>query len=260
LEEKLKMKVYKLLLVFLMVFSLSAISEPTYAQDDDDMYMEDMDEEEWQRQMDECDARRNDLLNQLNSLNTEIDGLRRTLADKDVELQRAEDDLYAAVGATRAQVADFRSRFEQVERRINNCAGPEDAMDIESTLFAEIAASRIRCLPEFWDRFQAMQTKLADCKGRTVTGRCEKEYTVVRGDCLSRIAGSSEIYGNSRLWPKIWEANKDGVISAPPGVPTTIPNPNLIYPGQVLCIPALTEAERQMRTTTTVPRTRARTK
>jgi hypothetical protein len=255
------MKIIKLLLVFMMFFSFAVISESAFAQDDD-MYFEELDEDEWQRQMDECNARRNDLLNQLNSLNTEIDGLRRTLADRDVDLQRAEDDLYAAVGTTRAAVADYRSRFEEAERRINNCRGPEDAADIRATLFAEVSASRIRCLPEFWDRFQAMERKLADCEGRVVTGRCEKEYTVVRGDCLWRIAGRSDIYGNPRLWPKIWEANREAVISAPPRVPNRITNPNLIYPGQVLCIPALTEAERQMRigTTTTVPRTRARTK
>jgi nucleoid-associated protein YgaU len=254
------MKSYKLV-VFIFVVSL-AFCFNVNAQDDccDDDFVG-MDEAEWERQMADCDAARRDLLAQLESLNSEIDQLRRTLADRDTELQRAEDDLYAAVGSTRQGVADFRSKFEEAERRINNCRGPEDAADIRATLFSEIAASRIRCLPEFWDRFLAMQRKLEECEGRVVTTRCEKEYTVVRGDCLWRIAGRSDIYGNPRLWPKIWEANRDGVISAPPGVPNRITNPNLIYPGQVLCIPALTEAERQMRVRTTIERTRrARTK
>jgi hypothetical protein len=237
------MKFHKLF-IFMMIFSLAVIanSSQVVAQDDD-MYMEELDEEEWQRQMDECDARRNDLISQLNSLNTEVDGLLRTLADKDVELQSSEDALYSAVGTTRSAVADYRSRFEETERRINNCKGPEDAADIEATMFAEVSASRIRCLPEFWDRFQAMQRKLEECKGRTVS--TAGTYTVVRGDCLWKIAGMPQHYGNPRLWPAIWEANRDGVIDAPPRIPKTIPNPNLIYPGQVLRIPTLTDAQKE---------------
>ncbi|MDQ3193407.1 MAG: hypothetical protein M3P82_00265, partial [Bacteroidota bacterium] len=34
------------------------------------------------------------------------------------------------------------------------------------------------------------------------------------------------------------------VVSAPPRVAKTIPNPNLIYPGQVLKIPTLTDAQK----------------
>jgi nucleoid-associated protein YgaU len=52
----------------------------------------------------------------------------------------------------------------------------------------------------------------------------EQIYTVVSGDNLSKIA--KKFYGDSKLWRKIFEANKD-----------TIENPDLIYPGQELKIP-----------------------
>lgn len=51
-------------------------------------------------------------------------------------------------------------------------------------------------------------------------------YTVVRGDCLWNIA--KRFYGNGSKYTLIYNANKS-VIGA---------NPNLIYPGQVLTIPA----------------------
>ena len=51
-------------------------------------------------------------------------------------------------------------------------------------------------------------------------------YTVVRGDCLWNIA--KRFYGNGSKYTVIYNANK-GVIGG---------NPNLIYPGQVLTIPA----------------------
>ncbi len=51
-------------------------------------------------------------------------------------------------------------------------------------------------------------------------------YTVKRGDCLWTIA--KKFYGNGSKYTKIYNANK-----------SKIKNPDLIYPGQVLTIPAL---------------------
>lgn len=45
-------------------------------------------------------------------------------------------------------------------------------------------------------------------------------------DCLWRIAGYPEIYGDPWMWKKLYEANRD-----------LIKDPNLIYPGQKLFIP-----------------------
>ena len=53
----------------------------------------------------------------------------------------------------------------------------------------------------------------------------EGTYTVVRGDCLSKIAKAQ--YGDSSKWIVIYEANK-GIIQ----------NPNQIWPGRILVIPA----------------------
>lgn len=52
-----------------------------------------------------------------------------------------------------------------------------------------------------------------------------QSYTVKKGDCLWAIA--KKFYGNGALYTKIYNANK-----------SKIRNPNLIYPGQVLTIPA----------------------
>jgi nucleoid-associated protein YgaU len=58
----------------------------------------------------------------------------------------------------------------------------------------------------------------------TATG---KTYTVVAGDSLSKIAKRE--YGDANAWNRIYEANRD-----------IIKNPDLIYPGQTLQIPAKT--------------------
>ncbi len=52
------------------------------------------------------------------------------------------------------------------------------------------------------------------------------EYWVERGDFLYKIAGKSDVYGNSFRWQKLYEANKQ-----------VISDPNLIYPNMVLTVP-----------------------
>ncbi len=52
-------------------------------------------------------------------------------------------------------------------------------------------------------------------------------YTVKKGDFLIKIAGKKDIYGKGEAWKNIYQANRD-----------KIKNPNLIYPGQKLQIPA----------------------
>lgn len=51
-------------------------------------------------------------------------------------------------------------------------------------------------------------------------------YVVQKNDTLEKIAKRPEIYGDSRKWKKIFDANKE-----------QIKNPSKIYPGQTLIIP-----------------------
>ena len=76
-----------------------------------------------------------------------------------------------------------------------------------------------------------IQTKKARIASQSASARTDntvqpKTHTVAGGDCLYNIA--KRYYGNGALYTKIYNANQS-VIGG---------NPNLIYPGQVLTIPA----------------------
>lgn len=231
------------MLAFGLVFSTKAT---LFAQDDDDdddeTEMEEMDEEEWQRQMDELNAQKTSLMAQLEGLNKEIDGLKQTSAQRDKDLEKCEADMYALVGTTKSGVADFRKKFDETEKKINGKVGtPADA---RKAYFDEITNDKARCLPEFADRYAAMKKKLLDWEGapKDMSGT----YTVVKGDCLWKI--SKMKYGSPYFWPAIWDANKNGVVNADQlrhRSHKKVTNPNLIYPGQVLRIPALTDAQKK---------------
>lgn len=54
----------------------------------------------------------------------------------------------------------------------------------------------------------------------------EQTYTIEKGDTLSKIA--KDHYGKASAWHQIFEANRD-----------TIEDPDRIFPGQVIKLPAL---------------------
>jgi nucleoid-associated protein YgaU len=90
--------------------------------------------------------------------------------------------------------------------------------------------NKISALPEFYDQVHNQMQQEMDA---WVEAPTSAEYTVVRGDCLWRIAKKQEFYGNGFAWPNIYKANRD-----------KIKNPDLIYPKQQLTIPQLTEEEK----------------
>jgi LysM repeat protein/uncharacterized small protein (DUF1192 family) len=241
------MKLHKLFLLFFLAFGLSLNNANLFAQDDDDddddddQQMEEMDEEEWQRQMDELNAEKTNLQSRLTALNSEIDGLKTSLAEKQNNAKICEAALYAAVGNTKEGVADYRKKFEETEKKINGKVGtPADARKM---YFDEISKDKAQCLPEFRDRMASMRKKLADWEGMKTPEAC---YTVVKGDCLWKI--SKMKYGSPYYWPAIWDANKNGVANMDKMTNRRhkmVTNPNLIYPGQCLKIPTLTDAQKK---------------
>lgn len=63
--------------------------------------------------------------------------------------------------------------------------------------------------------------------GNSRAPAAQQSYTVARGDCLFNIA--KRFYGDGAMYPAIYEANRETIGG----------NPNRIYAGQVLTIPAL---------------------
>lgn len=88
-----------------------------------------------------------------------------------------------------------------------------------------VACNQAGCSsPSPTGRFRTAAFRAETPVGPPPGAACMAYYTVVRGDTLSGIA--RRYYGDPNLWPRIYNANRD-----------QIRDPNLIYPGQRLCIP-----------------------
>lgn len=68
-------------------------------------------------------------------------------------------------------------------------------------------------------------TALTTLRGIKAVTENPRPYRIRRGDTLSAIAARETVYGNSLLWPLLWEANRD-----------TIPDPDRLRAGALLKI------------------------
>lgn len=78
--------------------------------------------------------------------------------------------------------------------------------------------------------FSNVQSKVTSTEEMVSGGGAQQTYTVERGDNLSSI--SKRFYGKSKYWKQIFDANRD-----------TIENPDLIYPGQTIRLPAIEDGD-----------------
>jgi len=208
----------KLSKYFLSVFALLLIvSFSVLAQ-------EKMTKEEWEAEMARLKTQKESLTTEVTTLNTDVNNLKAT------KVQSYDDcmnDLYTMVGATKSDVDNYRNAVNELDGKINRKEGPK--ADRQKDLNA-LKMNKISALPEFFDKVQNQMQRSLDS---WVEEAQVKSYTVVKGDCLWRIAKKPEHYGNGFAWPVIYKANRD-----------QIKNPNLIYPKQIFKIPNLTEEEK----------------
>lgn len=230
----------KFILILILTALLTLPLMKCFAQNDEDDGEPKMSQAEWHLKRDQYATSAIMLLARIETLNEKIDSLKRVNRETDSILTNSENILFAMVGATREQVAEFRNRFSETEGRLSSeKASPSELRsDVDY-----ITDSKIRCLPEFAERFDRMITRInylatKNILNEVVTGGLN--YEVVEGDCLWRIAELK--YGNPLLWPAIWDANKNGVVNKDNVdfyFERRVRNPNLIFPGQVLKIPEL---------------------
>jgi nucleoid-associated protein YgaU len=103
----------------------------------------------------------------------------------------------------RAKVSALNQEISDLESKLNALTGESSELD---------------------RRIATLENEISEMKAEIA--KYPLEYTVVKGDYLSKIAGMRYIYNNWKAWPRIYRANRN-----------LIKDPNLIYPGWVLKIP-----------------------
>jgi nucleoid-associated protein YgaU len=200
------------ILSLILIFSFSLLAQ------------EKMTKEEWEAEMARLKTQKESLTQEVNALNADITNL------KNQNIQSYEDcmnELYTMIGASKSDIDNFRTAVNELSGKIGRKEGPK--ADRQKDLNA-LKMNKISALPEFFDKVHNQMQRDLDSWVEEPT---VKNYTVVKGDCLWRIAQKPEHYGNGFAWPVIYKANRD-----------QIKNPDLIFPKQTFKIPNLTEEEK----------------
>jgi len=210
------MKLTKYLIVvlsLLLVFSVNL-----FAQE------EEMTSDEWEAEIARLNSEKASLQQEIQTLQSDINNLKSTTMKS---YEDCMDELYQMVGATKADVDNFRRAVAELNGKVQRKEGPK--ADRQKDLDA-LKSNKISALPEFFDK---VHNQMQNSLDSWVEEPQEWTYTVVRGDCLWNIAKKPDIYGNGFAWPNIYKANRD-----------KIKNPDLIFPKQQFTIPQLTEEEK----------------
>jgi nucleoid-associated protein YgaU len=208
---------------------------------------QEMTKDEWQKQINEQTATRNELQTKLNTLRAEIENLKKEDAAKAAAVKKCNDDLLALVGATAESERAFAAMLDQIDAKINELsrlsnqdlwARKGEITDAQS-MITQAWKNKLSLLPKYYDRLKEQQNRV-DALRKALESAGMQTYTVGTWardrDCLWNIAKKPAVYDNAFLWPKIWQGNKD-----------QITNPDIIKPGQKLKIPpkgALTQDEK----------------
>lgn len=210
------MKNYKFLLggILFMLLSVNLFAQA------------EMTKEEWQNEINRLTERRVALNAELNTLKAEVANLKKTNAGLQT-LDECYNEIYAMLGATKADIVNFRQQLAELTSKIDNRVDPK--ADRQAELDA-MKKSKISALTEFFDKVHNQLQRKLDAWEVAPT---EINYTVVKGDHLWGIAKKKEHYANPFAWPMIYKANRD-----------QIKNPDLIFPKQNFKIPNLSEEEK----------------
>ena len=168
---------------------------------------------------------------------TEIEKLNADMIPVKSEYDMVHAEILTFLGVTEADFGSIMEKITYFNGEIsdwNNLSDKElwkakksvRALVVE---YNDYRDSKYGKVPDFRRDFSDLDNKIMNLENNLEAAKpkyYEDEYTIVKGDWLSKIAQYSFIYGDVSKWPVIYRANRD-----------QIKDPNMIYPNQVIKIP-----------------------
>ena len=212
-----------------------------------------MTKEEWQKEITDYTAQRDNLKKTLAQLNKDVDSLKALLASMNQKLVSVLNDTKAMTGASDEMRKAYNAQLTALENWINELTrlsnqdlfARKAEIDSVQAKLDELKKAKLAAEQEFHDRLVALQQKINGLRESLAkpefVASLEKTYVVgswkKNRDCLWNISKKKDIYNNPFMWPKIWQGNRD-----------QIKDPDIIRKGQKLRIPtagSLTDSEKK---------------
>ncbi len=212
-----------------------------------------MTKEEWQKQITDYTAQRDNLKKTLAQLNKDVDSLKALLASLNQKIESTNTETKNLTGSSDELRKAYAAQLAALENWVNELArlsnqdlyARKAEIDSVQAKLDDLKKSKLAAMQENHDRIVALQQKIDGLRAALAKpefmASLEKTYVVgswkKNRDCLWNISKKKDIYDNPFMWPKIWQGNRD-----------QIKDPDIIRKGQRLKIPTagpLTAAEKK---------------
>lgn len=230
-----KMRIFAIAMLVLSVLTFGSAIAQSYNY-------EELTQEQYNAYLAEWQNRLNIAQGGISDEDAKIEELKKQLDQTQVETDQTWSDIFTAAGQNKEQYNDFLKQLQQLK---------SDAAALLN-LSPEELYSRMK-------EVDALQAKLDDMKKNPLSATSEASaliasienllaqarekgkaavppsYTVLRGDCLWKIAAKKDIYGDGYAWMRIYTSNRE-----------QIKDPNLIFTNQVFSIPRSVGADEHL--------------
>ncbi len=149
------------------------------------------------------------------------------------EVATVQQEIYSLVGSDEGGVSEYLQELDRIEARLMGLLSlsdetlfdrREEADQIEARV-EELKKDKRALLPEAMSKFKNIDQLIERIKARMPRKRI-RQYSVLKGDSLWKIAKKPDIYDDPYMWPRIYVENR-----------SLIKDPDLIYPNWMLNVP-----------------------
>ena len=240
------------LVVFLLAL-VSTVSAQNWQYQENDQEYDTMSLETFQIKLTEAQQKEQNLKTQIATEQAIIDSLKQRLVDLDQQIDATVKEIYAILGITEDDVLAAEAEIRSIRANLEELNGlyPDELQARIKELSddeARINALKEKPVSYLWkirDQIQELESLLAEVKSKLpdeITSY-EVQLNVGHRDCLYRIAGKDEVYGDATRWPELYRANKEQIDRGFNRYKRNSADPkydrpqDLIFPGQVFDIP-----------------------
>ena len=189
--------------------------------------------DEYKIRLAEHEKRQVDARRALQECRQATEDLTRQLGELDAQIAQIKQEVYELVGSDENGINEFMQELDRIEARLMAMRNlSEDVLfdrrgELDQIVerVGEMKKDKRSQLPAASAKLASIDQLIEQINARMPRKRI-RQYSVLRGDSLWKIAKKDDIYADPYLWPRIYVENRD-----------KIKHPDLIYPNWVLNVP-----------------------
>jgi nucleoid-associated protein YgaU len=234
-------KIILLALVFALVIPVLLVANVTYLGEDEYKKLKKKERLHYWEQLEEdlsgFQQRKADAVANSDTYQKRIDELKAQLAETNSEYDDTYNGILDFLGVSKRDFASIVAKLKYYNGKLDrwNDLSDEELWKAKKSVrellvsYNEYRGTNFAKVPDFRKDFSDLDNKIRNMEVSLENAKpkyYEDEYTVLKGESLSKISGYNFIYNDISKWPIIFRANRD-----------QIKDPNIIQPNQVLKIP-----------------------